>query len=91
VTELTVALPDELLEVVARRAADILAERQGNEVAGDGFLDVVGASEFLSCPKSRLYSLVSAGRIPHHRDGSRLLFDRAELRTYVHSGGARRP
>ena len=76
---------------------DLLAEPLGTRIAAqqanepDGFLDVAGASEFLSCPRSRVYALVSAKRIPHQRDGSRLLFDRAELREYVRNGGARRP
>jgi excisionase family DNA binding protein len=50
-----------------------------------------GASEFLACPSSRVYSLVSARRIPHHRDGSRLLFRRSELDEWVQRGGAKRP
>lgn len=40
---------------------------------------------------SRIYALVSANRLPHYKDGSRLLFDRTELRRYVENGGARRP
>jgi excisionase family DNA binding protein len=82
-------LPDELVEQIAERAAELLAARRSPEA--EGFLDVMGAADFLACPKSRIYSLVSVGRIPHHRDGSRLLFDRAELRDYVRNGGARRP
>lgn len=88
--EQTITVPPELLEAIATRAAELVAERLPAE-ADSGFLDVAGAAEFLSCPRSRLYSLVSAGRIPHHRDGSRLLFDRAELRAYVEAGGAKRP
>jgi excisionase family DNA binding protein len=87
---LSIALPDELLDVLAERvAAKLASEAQAPEP--DGFLDVAGAAEFLACPKSRIYALVSAGRLPHHKDGSRLLFDRGELRAYVHTGGARRP
>ncbi len=89
-SELALTLPDELLEQVAERVAAILDQRAEAE-SDRGFLDVAGAAEFLACPTSRLYSLTSAGRIPHHKDGSRLLFDRDELRTYVHNGGARRP
>jgi excisionase family DNA binding protein len=80
--------PDELLEQIAERAAQLVAERATNS---DGFLDVDGAASFLACPKSRIYALVSAKRIPHYRDGSRLLFDRSELREFVRKGGARRP
>ena len=86
------ALDDDALGALANRLAPLLTARLGSEHAEpDGFLDVSGAAEFLACPPSRVYALVSARRIPHHRDGSRLLFDRAELREYVRNGGARRP
>jgi excisionase family DNA binding protein len=88
-TPLSLALGDEFLGELAERVAAVLAERPTSE--SDGFLDVEGAANFRSCPKSRIYSLVSAKRIPHHKDGSRLLFDREELREYVRGGGARRP
>jgi excisionase family DNA binding protein len=57
VTALTLDIAEELVERIAKRAA-----------------------EFLACPRSRIYALVSARRLPHHHDGSRLLFDRRELR-----------
>ncbi len=85
---LTIDFPRELVEQIAQRAAELLADREGDS---GGFLDVKGAAEFLACPPSRIYALVSARRIPHHKDGSRLLFDRGELRAYVAEGGARRP
>ena len=88
---LNLPLPAEFLEAVAQRAAEILAEQQGDQVDDDGYLDVDGAARFLSCPKSRIYSLVSANRLPVHRDGSRLLFDRRELRAYVAAGGGEAP
>lgn len=87
-TSVPLTLPPELLEAIAERAAEILADRLGEP---SGYLDVDAAAEFLACPKSRIYALVSAGRIPYEKDGSRLLFDRDELRAYVANGGARRP
>jgi excisionase family DNA binding protein len=90
VTALTLDIAEELVERIAERAAELVAERQDARVE-EKFVDVTGAAEFLACPRSRIYALVSAGRLPHHRDGSRLLFDRDELREYVHNGGARRP
>jgi excisionase family DNA binding protein len=78
-------LPPDLIEQIAVRAAEIVAERETPEP--DGFLDASGAADFLACGTSRIYSLVSAGRLPIHRDGSRLLFDRAELRAYVRAIG----
>jgi len=86
---LALELPDELVDAIAERAAALIAQRQKAEPAS--YLDVAGAAEFIACPTSRIYALVSANRIPHHRDGSRLLFDRGELREYITNGGARRP
>ena len=84
----SVALPPELVQLVAKEAAELVAARPREQ---DGYLDVKGAARFLACPVSRVYALVSARRIPFHKDGSRTLFDRAELRRYVEAGGAKRP
>ena len=86
---LSFELPAALLDTLAERVADLLEERRPE--AEQPYLDVDGAAGFLACPKSRLYALASAGRIPVHRDWSRLLFRRAELRTWVEQGGGRRP
>ena len=84
--------PAELVEAIAERAADLLADRVARgQQADTGYLDVGGAAEFLSCSASRIYALVSARRIPFHKDGSRVLFDRGELRDYVNHGGAKCP
>ena len=88
-TAITLDLGEEMVERIARRAAELLAERESP--SDGGYLDVAGAALFLACPKSRIYALVSAGRLPHHHDGSRLLFDPVELREYVRRGGAKRP
>jgi len=83
-------LSDQAIEAIAQRVAELNADRS-TPVVDTGFLDVAGAAEFLACPVSRVYSLTSAGRLPVHRDVSRLLFTRAELRAYVAAGGAKRP
>lgn len=85
---LTVELSDEQVEQIAERAAQLVIEHQPEQ---DSWLDVAAAAERLRCPKSRIYALVSAKRIPHHRDGSRLLFKREELDEWVKRGGAKRP
>ncbi len=82
-------LPDHVLDAIAERVLWRLANQ--DTTADAGYLDVAGAADFLACPVSRIYALTSAGRLPCHRDGSRLIFDRAELRAYVNQGGARRP
>jgi excisionase family DNA binding protein len=89
VANLSIEIDDGLLEQIAERAARLL--EQHSEESANNYLDISSAAAFLACPRSRIYSLVSARRLPHHRDGSRLLFDRSELRHYVETGGASRP
>jgi excisionase family DNA binding protein len=85
VSELAIPLSEQFVDEVAERVAARLVP------VDDGYLDVDGAAEFLACPKSRIYALVSAKRIPFYKDGSRTLFDRRELRDWVRAGGAKRP
>lgn len=85
----TLDLPPEVLDAIADRVLERLADQATPEPAG--YLDVAGAAGYLACNKSRVYALVSAGRLPHYKDGSRLLFLPCELRSYVRNGGARRP
>ena len=85
---LSVAVPPDFVEAVAQRAAELLAAKAETP---EPYLDVVGAAGFLACPTSRIYALASAGRIPVHRDGSRLLFRPEQLRAWVERGGAKRP
>ena len=87
----SIDMPPELIEAVAQRAAELLAERQGAGDSGDGWLTVGEAAEHLRCPVSRIYSLTSARRIPFEKDGSRTLFRRSELDEWVRNGGGRRP
>jgi excisionase family DNA binding protein len=84
-------LDDEALAALADRLAPILAPRISTSLPHDSWLDVAQAAEHLSCPRSRIYALVSARRMPHHKDGSRLLFRREELDEWVRAGGGRRP
>lgn len=86
---LTLALPDALVEAVAARAAELVAERL--EAKPEPYIALEQAAAYLACPRSRIYSLVSAERIPVHRDGSRLLFRASELDTWLENGGGRRP
>ncbi len=82
-------VPCELVEQIAERAAAIVAEREA--LAASPWLTVGEAAEYLRCPKSRVYALVSAGRIPHVKDGSRTLFNRGELDAWLRAGGGKRP
>jgi excisionase family DNA binding protein len=88
--KLELELTDAQLAAIAEKAAELVAEHLERHDR-DGFLDVAGAAEFLACKPDRIYALKSAGRIPFYKDGSRLLFDREELREWVRNGGGKRP
>jgi excisionase family DNA binding protein len=78
---LTLDLPDEVIERVAERAAEILADRQ--TTASTPWLDTRGAAEHLCCNTSRIHDLVQARKLTPRRDGRRLLFKRSELDDYL--------
>jgi excisionase family DNA binding protein len=74
-------VPPALLDALARRAAELVAERDA------GYLDVKGAAQFLGgCSTKRVYNLVERDAIPYYKPHGRLLFDRAELREWVERG-----
>jgi len=83
---LVLAVPPELVEVVAQRAAELVVS--GLAAAGDAWLDVEGAARHLACKPRRIYDLHSQRRIHAHKDGSRLLFRRSELDAYVEGQAA---
>ena len=78
---LTIALAPDQLDALGRRVADLL--EHGHD---DGFVDIDGAAAFLDLSRKAVYRLVERHRLPHHRAGGRLLFDRRELRAWVEAG-----
>ena len=88
---MTLAAPAELVERIAARAAELVAERL--EPTEDRWMNVDEAAHYLGCPKSRVYALASCkpARIPFERDGSRLVFKRSELDAWIRAGGGKRP
>lgn len=84
-------LDDETLSTLADRLAPLLAMRITPVRQSASWIDVQQAAAHLACPRSRIYALVSTRRIPHHKDGSRLLFRHEELDAWVRAGGGRRP
>ena len=81
VNAFALALPPELVEAVAQRAAQLVVAQLA--ATDDSWLDVDGAARHLACGRRRIYDLHSQRRIPAHKDGSRLLFRRSELDAYV--------
>jgi excisionase family DNA binding protein len=81
-TGLTLQLPETLVDALAARAAEVIAEQNA------GFLDVKGAAEFLGgWSRKRIYNLVERGAIPFYKPQGRLLFDPDELREWVMEAG----
>jgi hypothetical protein len=83
-------LDDETLDTLAERLAPRLAAR--TIPSDDGWLR--GADKiagYIDAPRSRVYALTSAKRIPCHRDGSNLIARKSELDAWLLSGGATRP
>lgn len=82
---------DELVEQIARRAAELVAE-QSSEPGDDGWLrGAERIAAYIDAPRSRVYALNSAKRIPVHHDGSALIARRSELDKWLLRGGGRRP
>lgn len=84
-------LGDELIERIAQRAAE-LVRLNGEGEAEDGWLRGADKiADYIDSPRSRVYALVSARRIPVHHDGSALIARRSDLDGWLRSGGGRRP
>jgi excisionase family DNA binding protein len=87
---LALALPDEAVQAIAERAVEILAARRAD--SEDGWLrGAERIAAYIDCPRSRVYALASARRIPVHRDGSALVARRSELDQWLRGGGGLRP
>jgi hypothetical protein len=81
---------DDLIEQIARRAAELV--QQSNDESDDGWLRGADKiADYIDSPRSRVYALVSARRIPVHHDGSALIARRSELDGWLRAGGGRRP
>jgi hypothetical protein len=88
---LNVDIGEELVEQIAGRAAELVV-RQHDKTLRDGWLrgaDKIAA--YIDAPRSRVYGLVSARRIPVHHDGSALIARRSGLDAWLLNGGGLRP
>jgi excisionase family DNA binding protein len=79
-------------EQIDRLAELVAAKLGGAQPASDGWLRGADRiARYIDAPRSRVYALVSAGRLPVHRDGSSLLARRSELDEWLLDGGGKRP
>jgi len=87
-----IEIDDELVDQIARRAAQLLAQKPpGASSEPDGWLrGAAKIAEYIDCPRSRVYGLVAAHQIPIHRDGSALIARRSDLDAWLKAGGGMR-
>ena len=88
-TALLAELDDRALDELAALLAPRLAAL--GRLAEDGWLR--GAEQiagYIGSPRSRVYALASARRIPVQRDGSSLVARRSELDQWLRAGGGKR-
>lgn len=78
---LAIELPPELVDAIAERAAQLVAERQA--AALEPWWSVEQAAEYLACKPKRVYDLCSQRRVPFVKDGSRTLLRREDLDAYL--------
>jgi hypothetical protein len=87
---LRLEVDEELIERIAARAAELVGERTEPK-AEDGWLrGAERIAAYIDAPRSRVYALVSARRIPVHHDGSALIARRSELDRWLVQGGGLR-
>src|SRR6187200_2975311 len=76
---ISVNVADALIEQIARRAAELVAEQSGEPVDEGWLRGAERIASYIDAPRSRVYALVSAKRIPVEHDGSALIARRSEL------------
>jgi excisionase family DNA binding protein len=81
-TGVTLDIPEDLIEQIARRAADLLAERRPSNGLSP-WLSAPEAAERLRCDRDRIYDLIALGKLTPRRDGRRVLLHRDDLDTYL--------
>jgi hypothetical protein len=74
-----VEIPDQLVEAIAKRAAEIVLERLVEQPRW--LYGAKAAAEYLGWPVKRVNNKIA--ELPHHRDGGRLSFRTDELDTYL--------
>jgi hypothetical protein len=87
---------DALLAELSEDGLAALAERLrpylATSPAEDGWLRGADQiAEHIGCPRSRVYALAGAKRLPLERDGSALIARKSELDAWIRNGGGKRP
>jgi hypothetical protein len=81
VTGFSFDVPDDLVEAIARRSAEITVERLRGEWAPRWLTGAQAAADYLGWPVKRVHNRI--GELPHFRNGGALMFSTADLDRYV--------
>jgi excisionase family DNA binding protein len=90
---LPLLLPDDAVERIAQRAAELVEERfalrlqRGEDFAP--YFSVKRAAEYMDCSPQRIYDLLTARRLRRFKDGRRTLVAREEIDAYLARNGRR--
>src|SRR5947207_130289 len=77
---LALALPPDLVEAIAQRAAAIVLERSSERPSdASPYMTLVEACEYLRCKRQRIDNLLLERRLTKVKEGGRLLLLRAEV------------
>lgn len=79
-------VPTAVAEILHRIASIEEAFKQGSFNSEDGFLNVDQAAEFLDLSKQTIYTLACRRKIPYHKRGKRLYFEKETLTEWVRNG-----
>ena len=79
-TSVPLQISDEFYETIARRVASHVADSLARSAE---WLTVAQAAVHLQTSQNGIRALVKRDKIPHHRAGGRILFDRGELDAWV--------
>jgi excisionase family DNA binding protein len=81
---LALSIPENLVDEIARRAAELVLEQlQPTENGTSPFLTIPEAAELLRAKRHRVDDLLSRGTLTRVKDGTRTLIARAELEAYL--------
>lgn len=88
---ISLVVSDELVEAIARRVDAMLAERETPTDEDRWLRGGEAIAAYLGSTRSRVYSLVSARRIPVEHDGAAIVAKRSMLDAWIREGGDRCP
>jgi excisionase family DNA binding protein len=81
-TRLALAIPPEVINAIAARVTDLIAERF-EPPEPSPYMTIFEAADYLRCGRQRVDDLLSRGRLTRVKDGTRTLVRRDEIHRYL--------